>query len=201
MSGKISPVRLVPAILLIVAGVGGFLTLLIGNLLGMTKDLQRVEVPGSRVLALEPGEYTIYWEKQALFVVKGAGPEVDVQIASKDGRTKVGVSRNRFFVRNYHVDGRAGSSTATFDISVKEDYVVTAKAPAGATLPEGGIAIGRSLDILKLVLTILGSIASLAAGIVPAVVLLTKGVKRTRFSEQPLPGRVTLQDPTQEQDS
>ena len=113
----------------------------------------------------------------------------------------MGVSRTRFFVRNYHVDGRAGSSTATFDISLKDDYVVTAKAPAGSTLPEGGIAIGRSLDILKLLVTILGSIACLAAGIVPAVALLTKGVKRAPFSPEPLPGRVTLTDPTREQDS
>jgi len=172
MTGKVTPLRLAVAIPLMMAGVGGFVTLLLLGLGGMTRDLQRLDVPGSRRMTFEEGDYTVYWETRSSWGSKGAGPEVDVRIAAPGSPSPVAVHRSTFFASHYQTDGRAGNSSATFHIDRGGAYEVSAQAPQGKTLPTGGIAIGKSLGILRLVGTILGAIACMAGGLVPGIFIL-----------------------------
>lgn len=174
MSGKVSSRKLAIAIPLIVAGVGGFVYTLVTGLGRMTENLQRLEVPGAGTMTLEPGDYTIYWEKRSSWGTRGRGPEVDVRITAPDGRTGIAVARTLLLNSNYQTEGRAGNSTATFTIDTAGAYFVSAKAPAGQTLPGGGIAVGKSLGVGGLLKIVFGGLASMALGLVPGILILVR---------------------------
>ncbi|HZE95685.1 MAG TPA: hypothetical protein VE981_01540 [Planctomycetota bacterium] len=169
--------RIALGVLLILAGTGAFITVLVTGINRTFSHLERMEVPGSRVLALDPGDYTVYWEVDTWSFLKRRPPTVDVKIVSKDGATSLDVQNQGLLKTRYSFGGKSGAATASFSATKRDDYNVVVHAPAGQTLPAGRVAIGPAMTFLHLLTLILSCMAILVAGLLPGILLIIKAVK------------------------
>jgi hypothetical protein len=172
------PVRTVLAVLIITFGVAGFATFLITSLTEVFDGLQRVSIPGSRELALKPGEYTIYWDTDSRFASVPSRSDLIVTVVSSGG-SNVSVSSPGLMTGRYStMDGRTGVSIAALTVAEQGPHTVTVAAAAGKTLPRGGLAVGRSLGFLGILKIVLISLVLLGGSIGAGVALLVRSSAR-----------------------
>jgi hypothetical protein len=169
----VGPVRMTFAVLLIAAGVLGFVVFLVTSLMKVFSGLERAHVPGARELTLEPGDYTIYWETDSRFNPVPSLSDLDLTVASKTGESRPVSSSGLMKTRMSTMD-RVSVSVALFSVERAGSYEVKAAAAAGKTLPKGGIAVGRSIGFLGVLKIVIVCIAILGAGLGGGLTLLLR---------------------------
>jgi hypothetical protein len=178
MATPAGALRRILGILLIVAGALGFILVLVTSLLKSFGGLERVDVPGSRELRLEPGSYTIYWESDSRFSRLPDRSDLELAVVSKDGASRPPVASSGPVTSRYSTIDRVGVSVAGFTVDRAGDYAVTAASAGGKPLPKGGLALSRSLGPLGVLRIVALCLAVLAAGLGPGLYLLITSLKR-----------------------
>ena len=161
--------KLAVGISLCVAGVIGFVVFLVTSLLGAFGGMQQVDVPGQRTLDLKPGDYTIYWESPG----RGSPPSLKVSVAPEGGGPELPLSKPLVNSR-YSTPSVAGFSLLSFSIETEGRYAVSAVTPGFTARLPGSLQVGRSFGVLRLLLTIVGSIAILGVGLGAGVFLIVR---------------------------
>lgn len=166
--------RMVLGILIIVVGVSGFAFFLVASLSRIFRGLERVEVPGRRELALEPGDYAIYWETDSRFGSAPSRSDLHLAVVPKGGGGGLSVSPSGLLSGRYSTMDRFGVSVASFRVEQKDLHAVTVAAVPGKTLPKGCITVGSRIGFLGVLKIVLVSLAILGAGIGGGVALLIR---------------------------
>jgi hypothetical protein len=141
-------------------------------------DFERVAVPGTDVLTLDDGDWTIYYESPYMLGWDYSPP--DVTVTGPSGRdVSVGYPESDF---TYDVNGRSGQSLYEFNASTPGAYTIVTETVGEPGSRSGDqIAIGRPVFGGAQVGGILGSLALGAASfIVGLVVLIVTIVRRSR---------------------
>jgi hypothetical protein len=168
----VGPVRMTLAIVLIAAGVLGFVVFLVTSLMKTFGGMHRVEVPGTREMTLEPGSYTVYWESDSRFTPVPSRSDLDLSIASKGG--SLAVSSSGLMASRYSTMDRVGASVAAFTVEKADLYAVKVAPAAGLVLPKGGVAVGRSIGFLGVLKIVLVCVAILGVGLGGGLTLLLR---------------------------
>jgi hypothetical protein len=154
--------RKVAGILILAAGVIGFVVFLFARLSAHSDTLQRFSVPGSEELELEPGSYRVYWEAESLFE---SWPDLECSVAGGN----VPLSET-WFNTKYSIEGRRGVSVYSFTIEKRGRYEISAR---GKTKNPVTLAVGPT-NWAGMLLTVLGGIAILGGSIACGVFLILK---------------------------
>lgn len=170
---SVGPVRRILGILLISAGVVGFAAFLVTSLMNVFGGMERVEVPGTRDLVLEPGDYTIYWETDSRFNLVPAYSDLDLAVVSKGGESRA-ISSSGPVTSRYSTMDRVGVSIAAFRVEREGPYGVKAAAAAGKTLPKGRIVVSPSIGILGVLRIVLLCILILGSGLGSGLMVLLR---------------------------
>ncbi len=159
-------------VLLIAAGVLGFVVFLVTSVMKIFGGLQRVEVPGTRELTLEPGDYTIYWEADSRFGSMPSFSDLDLSVVSKGGESRA-VSPSGLLAGRYTtMEGRAGAPVAVFSVDRGGLYAVNVTQAAGKSLPKGRIAVSPKIGILGALKIVIFCIAILGTGVGSGLMVL-----------------------------
>jgi hypothetical protein len=169
-----SPARITLAVLLILAGVVSFGVFLGTSIVGILGELQRVDTPGRRELLLEPGEYTLFWETDSRFQRAAGLDELDLTVVPKESGAGLNVAASGLWTTHYSTMDRFGLSIATFDVGVKETYVVKVAAASGKALPRGGIAVRKAFGFFAILKIVAGCIVLLGGGVGSGVAVLLR---------------------------
>lgn len=178
----------VVAVLLALAGLAGAGYLVYANLGELTRGLVQVEVPGEKVLTLEPGRYTIFHEHQSS--VDGriySGTDVTglvVRVAPVDGGEPLTLEQPGV-TSSYSLGGRSGYSVLVFDVTQAGDYRLTAGYPQGEEKSKAVLAVGRGMTggILSIVFGAIG-IAFLGFAAAAVVAVMTYRRRRAGLAAQ-----------------
>jgi hypothetical protein len=160
----------------------------VGQMTSTIDDFDRVDIPASRDVQLDEGDYTIYVE--GVGVSSGFFTIPDVEI--------VDPSRSTVLIRSYggstnssltYSFGHEGSAVYTFTADRAGTYEVTTSSFSGTEIPtQDEIAIGESIAPL-LVNMIVGGFAIGGLGLLTGgAVLLVTGVRRGRAKRLLRPG-------------
>lgn len=134
-------------IFLVVAGtVGaiGWVASGIYNVVDELDELTRVDMPGTKVVYLEKGEYTAYYESESgdeddLLGIKPS--DLQLQVEPVTGLPPVTV-RDYDTSFTYNLGSRSGKATGSFTIDVSGRYAIEAGPPL---FSEGSIVIGPAI--------------------------------------------------------
>lgn len=172
----------VVAVLVALAGFASAGFLIYSKLGDLTTGMVQVVVPGEKVLALEPGHYTIFHEYQS--TVDGriySGTDVTgltVRLVPVDGGAPLALEEPSV-TSSYDLGGRSGRSVLTFDVAEPGDYRLIAGYPDGEEKSQAVLAVGQGTTeaIVSLVFSALG-IAF--AGVIAAVIIAVITYRRRR---------------------
>jgi hypothetical protein len=170
---SVGPVRMTFGVLLIAAGVLGFVVFLVTSLLKVFGGMQRVEAPGTRELVLEPGDYTIYWETDSRFTSVPSFSDLDLAVVSRSGETRP-VSSSGLMTSRYSTMDSVGVSVAAFSVERPGPYGIKAAAAAGKALPKGRIVVSPSMGFLGVLKLVVLCIAILGAGVGSGLTVLLR---------------------------
>jgi len=165
------------AVLLALAGLAGAGYFVYSNLDELTRGLVQIEVPGEKVLTLEPGHYTIFHEHQS--TVDGriySGTDVTglvVRVAPVDGGEPLALEQPGV-TSSYSLGGRSGYAVLVFDVTEPGDYRLTAGYAQGEEKSKAVLAVGRGMTggILSTVFSAIG-IAFLGFAVAAVVAVMT----------------------------
>ena len=176
MTPPAGPLRTTLGILLILWGVVGFTIYLVTGLTKVFGGMERIEVPGTRELNLERGDYTVYWETDSRLSRAPDRADLELAVVSQEGDFRPSVSSG--LVRSqYTTMSRVAVSVAEFTAPQKGPYTITVGARAGKTLPRGGITVSRSMGFLGLIKLVGGCILLLGGGVGGGVALIVRRPK------------------------
>ena len=140
----------------------------------LDRSMDRVVVPGSKVLSLdEPGTYTIYHETHSVVDGRVYASEtisgMRVHVTDEAGGAAIPVTTPTGTTR-YSTSGHTGVSVLAFEIGRPGRYRIDAGYDGGRTEPAVVLAIGQ-LSVGGLVMTIFGAIGSAVAGVIGGIVI------------------------------
>ena len=169
-------------LLVFLAGMAGMGVFLYDRLTGMADGLTRVIVPGEKAMALAPGKYTIFHERQSvvdgrIFDSSGLGG-LAVTVTGPDGAA-VAIAPATVSGR-YSFGSHIGFAAFDFTVATAGDYTVAGRYPDGAAGPETVLAVGGGF-MGSLFGTIFGGLAIAFGGaVVAAAIMVTVLVRRRR---------------------
>jgi len=174
MATEIGQARLAVAVLLIVAGALSGILFLVLSLMSAFGSLARGGPDGFDA-ALQPGGHTVYWETTGLVAFRySSGPDADVTVVPREGGAPIPVSDSGPFSSHYSTGDRVGYSIARFSVEQAGTYRISAKAPAGKTLPAGGLSVSKALGFFGILKIVFITLALLGGGVGGGVYLLVK---------------------------
>lgn len=172
---------LIPTFVLLLIGVPSLLAFLSG-LDVITDGLIRVRAPGESAVALEEGNYTVFYEWKGefegeSFTNSSAFPGMEAVVLSEDGEeVAVGPSIGDI---NYNLGSRAGYAVGRFEIDEPGPYVFVAQHTDPTNTQEYVLALGKDIGRATAML-VLGIIGMIVAGGIAFIVWLVVFIVRIR---------------------
>jgi hypothetical protein len=177
--------------LIFLAGMAAFAVFLYVGLSKLDDDFVRVTAPGQAELPLEPGAYTILYERGGITDTTGGGVIISadvtgLRISLQRSETGATVPLTATTGGSYSLDSRSGQSLFAFTLTEPGTYRLAAAYDDGRAGPQAMLAISRGFTG-TLWKTVLGS---LEIGLGGSMIALTTGFyvyRRRRSALGPLP--------------
>jgi len=173
------------AVLVLCAGVGIFVFLLIKGLSEITDKLTQMEAPGTAEMTFsEAGKYTIFYERRSVIngKVYDTGDKLSglwCTVVSKETGEPVQLTQSSVNTR-YTFGDRSGVSVLDFNIEKPGVYEVSAKYPDNPNGQKVALAVGTGVTG-KIVGTALGGVAVMLGSFALAILIgVLTFVKRRR---------------------
>lgn len=161
---RVHPARLIVGVLILVAGLGGFVYFLVSSLSQFFGALERVEVPGVRDVSLRPGHHSIYWETRSRFTTAPSLNELDLSVTGPAGG-RLPVAGSLLGGSRYSTTDRVAVFLGAFTVANADVYTIRVGPHPGKTLPAGNLSLSRSLGFPGVLRIVGGSLLLLGGGI------------------------------------
>ena len=173
-------IRYLIALLFFLAGMGGMGFILFRGISSLDTGLVQIVVPGEKQLTLEPGDYTIFHERQSVVDgrVYSSQSLGGLQLVVTSAKGEDVALKPVTITGQYTFGGRSGVSVFDFTVANGGDYTVAGRYP-GSSGPDTVVAVGKGF-FGGLLGMIFGGLASAFGGAGIALILFLTTLFRRR---------------------